>query len=340
MNARGSSSASSPVGARPEHWPTISVITPSYNQARFLRRCVESVLSQEYPRLEYLVLDGASTDGSVDILRSFGDALRWRSEPDGGQADAINRGVRETSGDYVLWLNSDDELRPGALRTLARCALANPDADVVYARADMIDEQGRTIRPYPTFAFKREDLRRKCYVCQPSALIRRRAFERVGLLTEALDLCFDYELWLRIGREGRLVFCDEVVAASRHYGQTKTASRRLRALVEAGYLMRAHFGVASYRWSAKWVAHRWALSRSRFLTPWGLLAALASARRYRRRFDARRAPSRRGERVLEALRRPPALGARLGIAPAPGIGAGDGASAERPGVDRAGAAAS
>lgn len=317
MGAQGQSTGSRLDQGAPGSLPTISVITPSYNQGRYLRRCIDSVQNQRYPGLEHVVMDGGSTDDSVAVLRSFGDTLRWRSGPDGGQASAINRGIRETSGQYVLWLNSDDELRPGALLALARCARANPDADMVYARADMINASGATIRPYPTFDFKRSDLRRKCYVCQPSVLIRRGALERVGLLSEALDLCFDYELWLRIGREGRLVFCDEVVAASRHYGQTKTASRRLRGLVEAGYLMRAHFGVASHRWSAKWVVHRWSLDRSRILTPWGWIGALASARRYRRRFDARRDPSVRGKRLLAALDRPPMLNASLGITPAP-----------------------
>ena len=338
MGARGNSTRSHSIDRAEEPLATISVITPSFNQGEHLRQCIDSVLSQGYPGIEYVVNDGGSTDGSVSVLRSFGDRVRWRSEPDGGQASAINRGVRETSGEYVLWLNSDDYLLPGALHALAKCATQNPDADMVYARADMVDGSGERIRPYPTFAFKRSDLRRKCYVCQPSVLIKRSAFERVGLLTEALELCFDYELWLRIGREGELVFCEDVVAASRHYGQTKTASRRLRGLVEAGYLMRAHFGVASPRWSAKWVAHWWALDKSRFLAPLaGQLSALASAHRYRRRFDARTSASPRGRRLLAALERPPVLNASLGITPAPEPKAGIGVVASE---DRSGAAAS
>ncbi len=304
-------------GAPPEPPLTISVVTPSLNQGRFLRQCVESVLDQDYPGLEYLVMDGGSVDSSVSILRTFEGRLRWRSQPDAGQASAINQGIRETRGEYVLWLNSDDYLLPGALDALARCARANPDAEMIYARADMVDQDGGRIRAYPTFAFRRSDLRRKCYICQPGVLIKRSAFERVGLLSEALELCFDYELWLRIGREGRLVHCDALVAASRHYGQTKTASRRLRGLIEAGYLMRAHFGVASARWSVKWVVRRWSLDRSRFLTPIGWLAALGSARRYRRRFDARREASVRGRRLLAALERPPMLSVSLAITPAP-----------------------
>ncbi len=338
MGGKGHSSRSQPdhraPTPTPQPLPGISVITPSFNQGRYLRQCIESVRDQGYPGLEHVVMDGGSDDSTVPILRSFGDRVRWRSGPDGGQAAAINQGIRETTGDYVLWLNSDDFLRPGALHALGACAAANPDADLIYARADMVDGRGERTRAYPTFAFKRSDLRRKCYVCQPSVLIRRAALERVGLLSEALDLCFDYELWLRIGREGQLVFCDRVVAASRHYGQTKTASRRLRALIEAGYLMRAHFGVASTRWSAKWVAHRWSLDRSRFLTPWGVFTALASAKRYRDRFDARRAPSPRGRRLLAALERPPVLHASLGITPAPEPkpGVGHESSAKRSGA--------
>ncbi len=295
--------------------PRVSIVTPGLNQARFLPLCLDSVARQGRADVEHIVMDGGSTDGSVDILRDRDGAIAWTSGPDGGQVRAINAGFRSASGDLLMWLNADDELLDGALDAMVAALDADPGADAVYARARMVDEGGRLIRPYPTFDLRREDLRRKCSICQPTVLIRRAALERVGLPNPALDICFDYELWLRILASGRMVFLAREVACTRQHGATKTASRRLRALVEAGYLMRAHFGRATWRWSAKWVVHRWTLDRRRFVTPVvGWWAAWRSARRYHARFDTSRPIGRRGERLLTALQRPPKLG-RPGAAP-------------------------
>ncbi|MEZ6242799.1 MAG: glycosyltransferase family 2 protein [Phycisphaerales bacterium] len=291
--------------------PRVSVVTPSLDQARFLPLCLDSVTRQG-GSVEHIVMDGGSTDGSVDILRAR-DGLRWESGPDGGQVRAINEGIRRSRGDYVMWLNADDELLDGALDALAATLDASPDADAVYARARMVDESGRLIRPYPTFNLGRDDLRRKCSICQPTVLIRRSALERVGLPNPALDICFDYELWLRLLSSGQMVFLDREVALTRQHGATKTSSRRLRALVEAGYLMRAHFGGATWRWSAKWVVHRWTLDHWRFVTPVvGWWSAVMSASRYHNRFDASRGSSAYARRLISALARPPRLPRRGG----------------------------
>ncbi len=282
--------------------PQITVVTPSYNHAAFLRRCIDSVLEQAYPNLQYFVHDGGSTDGTVEILKGYGDAICWRSERDRGQAAAVNEGFRKSDGDLVAWLNSDDYYLPGAFDHAVNAFQEHPGAAMIYGRARLVDEAGHTIRPYPTFAFHRRDLARKCYVCQPAVFVRRSVLDEVGLLNEDLDICIDYEWWLRIGRDHELAFCDHELAASRSYPATKTKGRRLRALVEAGYLMRAHFGRATWRWSAKWVIHHWSLDRRRFLAPGpGWWSAAASARRYRRRFDARRAPSHYGGRILQRM---------------------------------------
>jgi len=305
---RGGAGVDAPGGAGR---PRVSVVTPSLNQGRFLPLCLDSVAHQGLG-VEHIVMDGGSTDGSVDILRSR-PGLDWVSGPDGGQVRAINEGIRRSRGDLVMWLNADDELLGGALESLAAALDGAPDADAVYARARMVDGAGRTIRPYPTFDLRREDLRRKCSICQPTVLIRRSALERVGLPNPALDICFDYELWLRLLGSGRMVFLHREVAVTRQHGATKTASRRLRALVEAGHLMRAHFGGAPWRWSAKWVVHRWTLDRRRFLAPvGGWWSAGACALRYRRRFDAARPASAYGRRLHGALARPPRLPRRSG----------------------------
>lgn len=296
--------------------PRITIITPSFNQARFLNQCIDSVLDQRHPNLQYLVLDGGSTDGTPDILRGYRDRIVWKSERDRGQSDAVNKGLRAAEGEIIGWVNSDDYYLPDAFARVIQTFARHPDAAMVFGRALMVDERGDTMREYPTFDFKRDDLRRKCYVCQPAVFVRRSALAEVGLLNEHLDICLDYDWWLRISRAHAIAFCDHVLAASRHYGATKTAARRLRALVEAGYLMREHFGEASWRWSAKWIVHRWTLDRRRFMLPViGWIAAVQSAIRFHRRFDAgnnarneaRRPPSRFGRKMIERLRTPPNL---------------------------------
>lgn len=284
--------------------PRISIVTPSYNQGRFLAQCIDSVLDQGIDDLEYIVMDGGSTDETLDILRSYDDRVNWTSEPDGGQSAAINAGFRKTTGDIVAWLNSDDFYEPGALRHVLDLFDANPDADMVYGNAWMIDEAGTERTAYPTFDLDYNDLKRTCFICQPSVFLRRRVLEDVGLLNERLHVCLDYEWWLRILREHKGVFCEKPLACSRHYDETKTSSRRLRALVEAGYVQRMYFGEASWRWSAKWVVHRWTMRRSRFVLPVvGWWSALASASRFRQRFMASREPSRYGRRLMRDLGR-------------------------------------
>ena len=276
----------------------ISIVTPSFNQARFLRACVGSVLAQNDPNLEYIVVDGGSTDGSIDVLREFGDRVRWSSRRDRGQADAVNRGLQQCTGEIIGWVNSDDFLEANALAHVRDCFARDRDAAFVYGRAWMIDESGRRLREYPTYRFSRDHLQRKCYICQPATFVRRSAIEQFGLLNEHLDICLDYEWWLRLSERAPFAFCDHVLASSRHYATTKTAARRQRALVEAGYLMRHYFGKASWRWSAKWVVHRAKLRPSNwFVAPW-------SALHFRRRFDSAKPASTYGARLLASFHQP------------------------------------
>lgn len=288
--------------------PRITVITPSFNHAAFLRQCIDSVLDQRYPNLQYLVIDGGSTDSTLDILRSYRERIVWKCERDRGQSDAVNKGLRAAEGEIVGWLNSDDYYLPDCLASVIACFDQHPGAAMVYGRALMVDREGDTLREYPTFELRRDDLRRKCYLCQPAVFIRRSVLQDAGLLNDALDICLDYEWWLRISDAHELAFCDHVLAASRHYETTKTSARRLRALVEAGYLQRKYFGAASWRWSAKWMAHRWTLDRRRFWFPVvGWVAAARSAIRFHHRFDSRRTPSRYGRKMIDRLKTPPLL---------------------------------
>ena len=187
--------------------PLVSIVTPTLNQAGLIRETLESVRGQDYPRLEHVVVDGGSTDATLDVLRSCGSALRWSSEPGLAQAAAVNRGWRSTAGEIVGWLNSDDTYLPGAVREAVAFLQAHPEVGVVYGDCDYVDAKGRMLRRYPTRAHDYQELVRHAvnYIPQPAAFVRRRVLEAAGCLDESLDHAMDFDLWLRLGA-ARIVF--------------------------------------------------------------------------------------------------------------------------------------
>jgi glycosyltransferase involved in cell wall biosynthesis len=225
--------------------PLVSVITPSLNQATFLRSTLESVAMQHYPRMEHIVVDGGSTDGSVEILREFGAShphLRWLSEPDDGQADAINRGFAMAAGEIIGWLNSDDVYCVDAIATAVHSLEHNPELDMVYGDAWLIDEHGRIRRPWDFIEdFDPVRLRTvKDYICQPAAFFRRRLLEQVGPLDTSLHWAMDWDFWIRIAERGQVRRIPGFLACARDYSGTKTAGGGLPRLREAMRLMRRY----------------------------------------------------------------------------------------------------
>jgi glycosyltransferase involved in cell wall biosynthesis len=152
---------------------SVSIITPSYNQGRYLERTIRSVLEQRRP-FEYLVMDGGSSDESVEILQRYSAELQWVSEADRGQADAVNKGLARATGEIIGWLNSDDIFYPGAVAAAADFLMRRPDVDVVYGNGNHIDEHDRVIEPYPTEDWDFERLKERCFLCQPAVFFRRR----------------------------------------------------------------------------------------------------------------------------------------------------------------------
>jgi glycosyltransferase involved in cell wall biosynthesis len=227
---------------------TISVITPSYNQGHFIERTIQSVLSQGIPDLEYMVCDGGSTDETVDILRRYEDRLRWISEPDGGQADAVNKGVFNTSGDVIGWLNSDDIYYPGALRFVLDFFEQNPAVKVVYGDADHIDEHDAIIEPYYTEDWDYERLKDVDYLCQPAVFFRRQVVGTRGLLDPTLRYCMDYEYWLRLGANIKFVRLNRVLAGSRLYDANKTLGSRVAVHREIIEMTQKRLGQTPQRW--------------------------------------------------------------------------------------------
>ncbi len=207
------------------------IVTPSLNQREFLEQTAQSVLGQSGDfELAWRVVDGGSGDGTVDFLKSISDPrLTWISEPDHGQTEALNRGIREADGDVIGWLNSDDLYAPGALAAVAAALRSRPEAAWVAGRCDIIDGQGQTIRSGVTrykdrqlakYSYHR--LLRENFLSQPAVFWRRTSGQEIGPLDESLHHAMDYDLWLRLGRVSNPIVLDRRLAHFRVHPSSKT----------------------------------------------------------------------------------------------------------------------
>lgn len=206
--------------------PLVSIVTPSFNQARYLEAAIRSVLAQEYPRVEYLVVDGGSTDGSVEVIREYQDQLAyWVSEKDSGQADAINKGLRRATGEIVAWLNSDDLYLPGAIQTAVEVFERNPEAGIVFGNVASIDEKGQTFNLQTFKPVTLPDLMAFSIISQPAVFMRRSVLEKAGYLDPAYHLLLDHHLWIRMARLAPLVYIPRTLAAARYHVEAKNIAR-------------------------------------------------------------------------------------------------------------------
>lgn len=229
----------------------LSIVTPSFNGLRFLPRAADSILTQSGGfELEWIVVDGGSTDGTLDFLRNLNDPrVRWTSEPDRGQSDAINKGLARATGDVVAWLNTDDVYTPGALADVARAFEANPDVRWLVGRYEVIDEKDRPIRS-AVVRYKERSLRRYTYrallrenfVSQPAVFWRRGFGHDVGPLDASLHWTMDYDLWLRMGRIAAPLFLDRVLAQFRLHPQSKTGKVDRRQFDEQYAVAKRYLG--------------------------------------------------------------------------------------------------
>jgi glycosyltransferase involved in cell wall biosynthesis len=237
--------------------PRISIITPSFNQGGFVQATISSVLSQDYPYLEYWILDGGSGDKTIDILRACGPEVQWVSEKDNGQADAVNKGFARATGDIIGWLNSDDTYLPGTLAYVGEYFANHPDVDVVYGDGYYVDQDGAVIHPYRTLDFSWESLAHECYICQPTVFFRRRVLEQVGCLDVKLKVALDYEFWMRLFRRYPPVRLPRFLSTSRMYADNKTLSLRRIAYKEIIEAVRKHFGFVPYSWVLGYASYWW-----------------------------------------------------------------------------------
>ena len=209
--------------------PRITVVTPSYQQAAYLRDTIESVLQQNYPQLEYIVVDGGSTDGSVDIIRSYSDRLAWWvSEPDSGQAEAINKGLARSSGEILAYLNSDDYYFPGAIHAVVEAFLAHPEADIIWGQGEFVSEIGKPLRTVGQEFEHRHllDGGMPNPLPQPAVFVRRRVYERIGGFDANLHYVLDYEFFCRAFGIFRGTFIPQKLAALRQQPAAKSFTGR------------------------------------------------------------------------------------------------------------------
>ena len=270
-------------------WPLVSIVTPSYNQAQFIEETIRSVLLQGYPNLEYIIIDGGSTDGSVDIIRKYEPWLAyWVSEKDAGQADAINKGWQRSSGEILAWLNSDDVYNREAIVSAVQFLVENPAVDMVYSDCYAIDEASRVLGPMEGVRDFDVGLLMQAanHIPQPTVFFRRRVLDRVGMLDDSLRYVMDYDFWLRVGLKCTVRRIPGILANFRMHGASKSEAESYRFWPEMLYALqkaystpglapelarlrpiafsRAHLHVADYeyrygRLRRAWAHYRWAV---------------------------------------------------------------------------------
>lgn len=204
-------------------YPKVSIVTPSLNQGQFIEEAIQSVLSQDYPNIEYIVMDAGSTDGTLDVLKKYNNNIIWISEPDEGQPDAINKGWRMASGEMLTWLNSDDVLTPSAVCNMVNLFSGDDHCAAVYGDHIIIDTEGKTIRRCSALDFNFEIILYGInYIC-PAIFIRREVLERVGYLDINFPYLFDWEFYLRMAsKQLKILHLPETLFKFRWHACSKT----------------------------------------------------------------------------------------------------------------------
>ena len=278
----------------------VSIITPSYNQARYLEATIQSVLAQDYARIEYIVVDGGSTDGSVQLIKNYQSRLAyWVSEKDNGQADAINKGLARASGEILAWLNSDDYYLPNAISAAVKIFEENADVVMLYGDMLAVDEHGQTTNLLKYRQLSLEDLLCFQIIGQPAVFFRRAAYEKTGGLDTTFNYLLDHHLWIRLAQHGKILHVPQTWAAARYHAEAKNRAKA------------AEFGREAFR-ILGWAKSQPGLSASVARVE---IRARASAHRVDARYllDGGRSISALGAWIRALFIHPPTALARLNI---------------------------
>ncbi|MHC4725013.1 MAG: glycosyltransferase family 2 protein [Planctomycetota bacterium] len=225
----------------------ISIVTPSFNQGRFIEQTIRSILEQNYSNLEYIVMDGGSTDNSVEIIEKYSNKIAyWQSKPDNGQADAITKGFGLASGDILGWINSDDYLLPGALEKIAHSFCENPQAVWLAGRCIRTDEKNNPV--YVTVPEKQSTFSMMLWgasFSQPSVFWKKEKYEEIGGLNPSLCYSFDFDLFLRLNKLGAVLRIPDYISAFRFHDSSKTVTMPKQMIQEGRKVIRRHRDVSS-----------------------------------------------------------------------------------------------
>lgn len=224
-------------------FPLVSIITPSYQQAAFLEQTLRSVLEQDYPNIEYLVADGGSTDGSVEIIRRYANRLAWWvSEKDHGQGEAINKGFARAKGKYIAWVNSDDFYQPGAIRAAVSELEAHPDVGMVFGDVQVVDRNEKVLNHLHYGDWGLPELMTFHIIGQPAVFMRREVLEKAGYLDETYHFMLDHQLWLRMGLQAGIRYVPQLWAGAHYHEDCKNLAQA------------SEFGQEAYR-IVDWMRH-------------------------------------------------------------------------------------
>lgn len=203
-------------------FPLVSIITPSFNQAEYIEETIKSVLNQDYPNIEYIIVDGGSIDGSVEIIKKYADRLSWWiSEPDDGQSDAINKGVLRANGDIVAWLNSDDIYLSGTIAKAVSALSEDPDIGMVYADQQSINAGGKAFNTIHYKQYDLTDLLAMRVIGQPTVFMRKEVLDRAGDLNKEFNFLMDHHLWIRMFQLADAKYNQDLWAAARFHSSAK-----------------------------------------------------------------------------------------------------------------------
>ena len=252
-------------------YPKISIVSPSFNKKEFIERCILSVLNQNYPNLEYIIIDGGSTDGSVEIIKKYEKYLTfWVSELDNGQVNAINKGLRKTTGEIAAWLNSDDFYYPGVFAKVAEEFLKNPNIDLLYGDSVLVSEKGKALIKQISEGINLRLLSIDSYIAQPSTFIKRDLIKKLEFLDASLPYCFDYDFWIRAFKNGKTKYLPLLMSGMTISYKDKTFKHWDQTVEDCLKIQTKYFGSPSIKMyinliastSSKYIPHL----NSRYLT--------------------------------------------------------------------------